>query len=148
MQQVFSEEQLVLLAAVLNRIIPAEGDLPGAGDLGLSQFVAGAAAGSPASVRLFTLGLRQIDIASPKGSSFIDLSAQEQDTALKSVESSSPEFFQALVLQTYNGYYTHQQILEKIGYAPHAPQRGEQPELLDEKLLDKQRERAPFWTKV
>ena len=148
MQRVFSEEQSVLLIAVLNRIIPADGDLPGAGDLGLSQFVASAAAGNPASVRLFTLGLRQVDIASPKGSSFIDLSAQEQDTALKSVESSSPEFFQALVLQTYNGYYTHQQILEKIGYAPHAPQRGEQPELLDEKLLDKQRERAPFWTKV
>ena len=148
MQRVFSEEQSVLLIAVLNRIIPADGDLPGAGDLGLSQFVASAAAGNPASVRLFTLGLRQVDIASPKGSSFIDLSAQEQDTALKSVESSSPEFFQALVLQTYNGYYTHQQILEKIGYAPHAPQRGEQPELLDENLLDKQRERAPFWTKV
>ena len=148
MQRVFSEEQSVLLIAVLNRIIPADGDLPGAGDLGLSPFVASAAAGNPASVRLFTLGLRQVDIASPKGSSFIDLSAQEQDTALKSVESSSPEFFQALVLQTYNGYYTHQQILEKIGYAPHAPQRGEQPELLDEKLLDKQRERAPFWTKV
>ena len=148
MQQVFSEEQLVLLTAVLNRIIPAEGDLPGAGDLGLSQFVAGAAAGSPASVRLFTLGLRQIDIASPKGKSFIDLSTQEQDTALKAVESSAPEFFQALVLQTYNGYYTHQQVLEKIGYAPHAPQRGEQPELLDERLLGKQRERAPFWTKV
>ena len=139
---------MVLLTAVLNRIIPADGDLPGAGDLGLSQFVASVAAGSPASARLFTLGLRQVDIASPKGSSFIDLSAQEQDTALKAVESSSPEFFQALVLQTYNGYYTHQQILEKIGYAPHAPQRGEQPELLDETLLDKQREIAPFWTKV
>ena len=139
---------MVLLTAVLNRIIPADGDLPGAGDLGLSQFVASAATGSPASVRLFTLGLRQVDIASPKGSSFIDLSAQGQDTALKAVESSSPEFFQALVLRTYNGYYTHQQILEQIGYAPHAPQRGEQPELLDETLLDKQRERAPFWTKV
>ena len=139
---------MVLLTAVLNRIIPADSDLPGAGDLGLSQFVASAAAGSPASVRLLTQGLRQIDIASPKGSSFIDLSAKGQDTALKAVESSSPEFFQALVLQTYNGYYTHQQILEKIGYAPHAPQRGEQPELLDETLLDKQRERAPFWTKV
>ena len=148
MQQVFSEEQLVLLTAVLNRIIPAEGDLPGAGDLGLSKFVASVAAGSPASVRLFNLGLRQIDIASPKGNSFIEISAQEQDTALKSVESSSPEFFQALVHQTYNGYYTHQQILEKIGYAPHAPQRGEQLELLDERLLDKQRKRAPFWTKV
>ena len=148
MQQVFSEEQLVLLTAVLNRIVPAEGDLPGAGDLGLSQFVASAAARSPASVRLFTLGLKQIDLASPKGSPFVDLPAPEQDTALKAVESSSPEFFQALVLQTYNGYYTHGQILENIGYAPHAPQRGKQPELLDESLLDKQRERPPFWTKV
>ena len=150
MQQVFPEGQRLLLTAVLNRIIPAEDALPGAGDLGLSHFVENAVASSPALMSLFTQGLREIEIArvGPEGGQFRDLSPREQDETLKSVESSNPEFFQELVRQTYSGYYTNPQVFGAIGYAPRVPIPGEMLELLDESLLDKQRQRAPFWTKV
>ena len=37
---------------------------------------------------------------------------------------------------------------EVIGYSTPRPDIGGQPDLLDESLLEKQRQRAPFWTKV
>ena len=99
---------------------------------------------------LFTQGLGKIEIARPgiKGGQFGDLPPTEQDETLKSVESSTPEFFQELVRQTYNGYYTNPQVFGAIGYAPGIPTPGEMLALLDESLLEKQRQRAPFWTKV
>ena len=37
--QIFTEPQRQLLTATLNRLIPAQGDFPGGGDLGLAAFV-------------------------------------------------------------------------------------------------------------
>ena len=150
MDQIFSKGQRDLLKAVLNRIIPEDGTLPGAGDLGLTSFVESSAAGDPAKVRLFNLGLRRIEIAgaSNPGGQFAGLSADKQDESLKAVESSDPFFFSELVRQTYNGYYTNPKVFELIGYSPRDPAPGESPELLDESLLEKQRRRAPFWKKV
>ena len=67
---------------------------------------------------------------------------------MRSVESSNPAFFDELVRQTYNGYYTNTNVFEAIGYSAAQPAIDGQPELLDETLLEKQRQRAPFWTRV
>lgn len=148
MDQIFSGGQRLLLSSVLTRIIPAEGELPGAGDLGLAQFVENTAAKDPAMVSLFNRGLRLIETPGTGGAQFGDLFAEAQEESLKSVESSDPEFFQELVRQTYNGYYTSPRVFEVIGHSPRNPASGEALELLDEDLLEKQRQRAPFWKKV
>lgn len=150
MEQIFSDDQRLLLNAVLNRVIPAEGGLPGAGDLGLAHFVENTAAKNPGMVSLFNRGLRLIEIAGAggNGAQFGKLSAKEQEESLKSVESSDPEFFQELVRHTYNGYYTNPRVFEALGHSPRVTASGETLELLDESLLEKQRQRAPFWTKV
>jgi hypothetical protein len=149
--QVFTEAQRELLAAALNRIIPPEGPLPGAGDLGLVDFVESVVGRDTRLRRLFHDGMAQVQIAAAhrEGKEFSQLSAAAQDATLQEVEASLPEFFEALVRQTYNGYYTSPRIFQLIGYSPPNPQpKGYQPELLDERLLEKQRQRAPFWRQV
>ncbi len=64
-------------------------------------------------------------------------------------EAAEPEFFDQLVLQTYNGYYTNPEVFELIGYTiPKPAPPGSRPELLDVSLLDQQRKREPFWKKT
>ena len=148
--RVFTDHQRDLLSGVLNRIIPPEGQLPGAGDLGLVAFLEGVVESEAQFNRLFNDGLAQIEIAAGvrEPSGFQALNDEGKDAALKEVEASHPEFFDELVRQTYNGYYTNPGIFQLIGY-PERPPQGTSGslELLDESLLEQQRQRAPFWRK-
>ena len=146
--QVFTQAQREVLTAVLNRIVPPGPSRPGAGDLALGQFIEGVAAQKPRLRRLFNDGLRLIDItASTQGSpAFLALSDDAKDATLRQVETTSTECFDQLVLQAYNGYYTHPTVFQQLDYIPgsnHAS--GQPPELLDESLLEQQRKLPPFW---
>ena len=146
--RVFTERQKDLLSSVLNRLIPPEGQLPGAGDLGLAGFLEKVIEGQVQLNRLFNDGLAPIEIAAGirEPSGFQALNDDGKDAALKQVEASHPEFFDELVRQTYNGYYTNPSIFQLIGYSER-PTQGTNGtlELLDESLLEQQRQRAPFW---
>ena len=147
--QIFTEAQRELLTAVLNRIIPAEDKFPGAGDLGLADFVESVVAQNNKLRRLFTEGLAQIEIAAAgrEGKEFLELADAARDKILREVEAQRPQFFEALVRQCYNGYYTNPQIFELINYRRLGP--GEYiPKPLEESLLELQRQRAPFWRQV
>ncbi|MFQ6028804.1 MAG: gluconate 2-dehydrogenase subunit 3 family protein [Dehalococcoidia bacterium] len=147
--QVFTEQQRQLLTAALNRLIPAEGEFPGAGDLGLAAFVERAVSRETGLTRLFIDGLAQIEIAAGRqGSSpFTELSPENQVATLKDVEAQFPDFFTTLVRQCYNGYYTNPDVFELIGYSLPLPE-DYQPKPFDESLLEPQRQRAPFWRQV
>ena len=150
-RQVFSPAQRSLLSEVINRIIPAKDKLPGAGDRGIAASIEETAAATPELTRLFNDGLAQIGLAVGRDSAggFEALSNTAKDELLKSVETANPVFFDQLVLQTYNGYYTNSEVFEQIGYSlPKLAPSGSQPELLDVTLLDQQRKREPFWKKV
>ena len=150
-KQIFSEAQRELLSAVLNRIIPSQGQRPGAGDLGVATFVEKAATGTPGLTRLFNEGLTAIGVAASKGhpGGFLSMPDGAKDETLQELELSNPVFFEQLVQQTYNGYYTNTRIFDEIGYnAPTTPVPGTRPKLLDESLLEKQRQRAPFWRRA
>ena len=62
-RQAFSPAQRELLDAVLDRIIPPQENRPGAGSLGIGDFVEGVAVGEPGLTRLFVQGLAAIEIA-------------------------------------------------------------------------------------
>ena len=150
-RQVFSLAQRELLDSVLDRIIPAEGNRPGAGSVGVGNYVESVAVGEPGLTRLFVQGLAAIEIAAaergPDG--FGALSDEAKDATLRSVEASHNDFFDQLVLQVYSGYYTDLTVFDAIGYTlPSAPAPGAKLELLDESLLEAQRQRPPFWTRV
>ena len=149
--QILSSEQRSLLAAVLNRIIPANDQMPAAGDLGIGTFIEGVASGNSDLIRLFNEGLTKIAVAAGQNptQAFESLSDAAKDELLKTVELDYPAFFDQLVLQTYNGYYTNPEVFKAIGYElPLPPEPGAVPELLDESLLNQQKRREPFWKKV
>ncbi len=146
-RQVFSPAQRRLLDAALDRIIPPDGNRPGAGTLGIGDYVESVAAGEPGLIRLFVQGLSAIDIAGAGG--FVALPDEAKDEALRSVENSLPDFFEQLILHVYSGYYSDLTVFNAIGYnLPSAPVPGVKLELLDETLLEAQRQRPPFWTRV
>ena len=148
-KQLFTEDQLNLLAAVLNRIIPAEGQLPGAGELEIGDFIEGVVSKVNGLRRLFTEGLAWVDIIASQeaGGEFQSLLDSAQDAVLQVVENQQPAFFAELIRQCYNGYYTNPKVFDLIGYTQSDPQ-GYQPKPFDESLLEAQRRRAPFWRQV
>lgn len=150
-RQVFSPAQRQLLDAALDRLIPPQENRPGAGALSVGDFVESVAVGEPGLTRMFVQGLAAIEIAAaergPDG--FAALSGDAKDATLRAVEQSHTDFFEQLILQTYNGYYTNLTVFESIGYTlPSVPAPGTKLELLDENLLEAQRQRPPFWTRV
>ena len=107
--QVFTEAQQSLLTAALNCVIPEEGNMPGAGDLGVIEFIETLVAPDPKLRRLVNEGLSQIVVAASvqSGQEFVDLDKDDQNEALKEVQAQQPAFFDFLLRQCYNGYYTN-----------------------------------------
>jgi hypothetical protein len=140
-------EQRELLRLVLNRIVPAKPDLPGAGDLGVGDRIERTLTVDIRLRRLFLDGLAAIATATPEP--FARLEAAQQTAVLHGVEQQAPAFFAALVDHTYRGYYTQARVLTAIGLEPRPPQPlGHRLPPFDPELLRQQRERAPFWRPV
>ncbi len=148
-RQILTEAQRDLLIRAFNRIIPAERDFPGAGDLGLADSLEQTIGRTQRSIRMFLEGLAQIDITAvqEQGMEFSRLSSADQDSTLQSIELSHPAFFGELKRQCYNGYYTHPLTQELIGYSRPEPSEY-RPMPFDESLLEPQKQRAPFWRRV
>jgi len=142
---VLSDEQRALLRAVCNRIVPAHGTIAAAGDLGAGASIERTLAESPHLRRLFLDGLASIAITAQRTNStdFGALGETSQVAILESVERVSPAFFTALVEHTYRGYYTAPGVRAR----PPQPIGYELP-AFDPALLDKQRQRAPFWRRT
>lgn len=147
---ILSDEQRTLLVAVLNVLIPPRGDLPGAGDLGVGGVIERAlAAAAPALRRLVLDALAAIEGATARrhaGAAFAALALDQQEAVLREVEQRAPSLFAVLLNQTYRGYYTDPRVLAAIGVDGRPPQpRGHDLPAFDLALLERQRQRAPFW---
>ena len=155
MVAIFTEAQRDMLTAAFNRIVPAEDNFPGAGDLGGAQFVEKMAEKNIRLRRLFDEGLAQLEIAAAQHSSrddqsdagFAELSAAEQDDTLRQVEAEQPDFFRELLRQCYNSYYTNPEVFDRIGYTLPGP-ADYKPLPFDESLLEPVRQRGQIWRSV
>jgi hypothetical protein len=81
---------------------------------------------------------------------FNDFSRTQQIECLQALESNESILFDRLLIATYNMYYTDptvRQVIERVtGYEARPPQpKGYQLEPFDEALLNKVRQRDPFW---
>ena len=119
----FSDAQFELVTEVLNRIIPANEKLPGAGEIAV-EFLDGVVGGSPRPKRIFSHGLSHIEVGAYRlfSQDFPSLSGEQMDAVLRQVEADEAEFFDLLVRQTYNGYYTDPRIVELLGLEARPPQ--------------------------
>ena len=77
-----------LLAAVLDVLIPADAGFPAAGAIALDHVLSAAAASS------------------------------ETEALLRETERTQPDAFDALVRLTYAGYYSHPEIVTRLGLPP------------------------------
>ncbi|MDQ6671368.1 MAG: gluconate 2-dehydrogenase subunit 3 family protein [Chloroflexota bacterium] len=146
---VLDEAQRALLRAILNRIVPARDDLPGAGDLDVGDSIERTLAASARLRRLFLDGLRAVELTAGSTHAFGDLDPASQTAVLETVEQNSAAFFVALVEHTYRGYYTLAAVQLAVGFEARPPQPlGHTLPPFDPALLDQQRRRTPFWRRT
>ena len=148
---ILDETQRALLSSVLNRLVPARKDLPGAGDLDVGASIESSMAGSAWLRRLLLDGLVEITISSERHHRvpFVELDPASQTHVLEEIENTHPVFFAALVGHTYRGYYTLPAVHRTIGHDSRPPQpRGHRLPPFDLALLDRQRVRVPFWRRA
>jgi hypothetical protein len=146
-----SAEQRQLVFTILNRLVPEEDQIPGAGDLGIADFVERAIALTPRARRIFLDGIAEIDFVAWRqaAAAFVDLPTDRQDDILRIVELSHPVFFDDLVGLTYAGYYVNPRVLVALGRSARAPQPiGYVLPAFDPALLDRVRARGPVFRVV
>ena len=143
----FSDAQAELVARVLDRIVPATDKMPGAGEIAveyLDRFVAASAKHK----RTFSNGLTGVELRARQSFSgnFADLSGEQQDEVLRQVEAADRRFFDLLVRQTYNGYYTNPRIIEALGLEARGPQpRGYRVEMGNVSLMENVQRRGRIY---
>jgi hypothetical protein len=145
MSETFTPAERELLRRVLDRLIPAGGGFPAAGELGIGAHLEQVAAATAGARRRFVEGLRQIAMAGERDhpDGFAALAGDEQDAVLRRIEGEQPAFFEALVNQTYSGYYSHPTVLRLLGMDGPPQPRGHRVEPLGPGLTDRVRQ-SPF----
>ena len=108
-----------LLTAVLDTLVPAAGDFPGAGAVAVDHVLAIAAELADLA-SLLALGLQKVEEAARSAGApeFGRLDADGRETVLRHVERGHVDFFEALVRHTYDGYYGHPIIVARLGLDP------------------------------
>jgi hypothetical protein len=139
-----SEADRTALRAIMDRLVPPIDELPGAGTMGLVPEVE-AMAGQHASFHLALVGL--LDGLSAVG--FGMLPEPAQDDAIRAFETAQPVMFNALLEVVYLAYYGDPRVHRRIGWrtGPLQPRGFDLPPF-DETILDKTRQRQPFWRPV
>jgi len=135
-----------LLIAILDRLIPAVDDLPSAGQMGLTSEIVRLAARQTRFNNVFENAIDSFSSENPK---FTSSNGDQQDDAIRSFESVSPELFGALLSIAYIVYYKDSRVHARIGWEGRTPQPdGNDMEPWDESVLETVRKRKPFWRSV
>lgn len=132
-----------MLIALLDTILPASEDMPGAGTHGLAPSVASDEADSRLGV-----GLDAVLAALPVG--FVEADQAGREAALRLIAESQSANVDAAVNLTYTAYYTDPDVLalieKRTGYHAGPPQpRGYELPLFDAAALARTRQSAPIW---
>ena len=135
-----------LLEAIMDRMIPAVGDLPSAGQMGLIDEIVELAAKQKRFEDLFHSAITAFESKNPD---FLTSSASVQDENLKTFELNTPEHFNTIRTIVYIVYYKDPRVQKRIGWDGQPPQpQGYEMDPWDESVLENARKREPFWRKV
>lgn len=143
-----SDADRSMLTAVLDRLIPAVDDLPGAGSMGLGQKVERLAqkSGRFKSALMRVMDAFSLDPTAHASGGFSSLPEDEQDTAITEVEEAMPGAFGTFLELVYVVYYSEPSVHERIGWpgGPVQP-KGFALAQFDEAILEKAKAREEFW---
>ena len=155
--EILAAHQVALLEAIQNRLIPAQDEMPGAGDAGCAQTVDRFLKERPALRRPIFAALNAVEAAAGECAqaaaddeasthvAFLALSIAERDAVLRAVEAAQPDLFRTLVNQTYSAYYTNPTVLLILGWNPPQPEGHPTPPPFDEALLENVKQRGKLW---
>ena len=135
-----------LLEAIMDRMIPAVGDLPSAGQMGLIDEIEELATKQKRFENLFHSAIAAFESNIPD---FLTSSESLQDENLKTFELNTPEHFNTIRTIVYIVYYKDSRVHKRIGWDGQPPQpQGYEMDPWDESVLENARKREPFWRKV
>lgn len=142
-----SPDERALHAAVVDTLLPGDGDWPSAGALGIADEALRIAA----LARTGLEPLRRLLAALP--AAFAGASADAREAALRAASATEPAGFGSALQSSYNAYYTHPDVLgvvkAKTGYRGGSPQPdGYQLPPFDEAMIAVARTREPLWRKA
>jgi len=142
---------MVTLKIALDRLIPAVDDLPGAGSLGLAENLERFSNRSAAmrSALVAVLDALSLDPGLHVSGGFQALKPEQQDEAIRTVEVALSEKFGQFLKLVYVVYYMDSRVHQRIGWESRPLQpRGFDLIPFDEAVLEKARQRKPFWRKA
>ena len=141
--QIMTPEQGLVLAVVLNRLIPPGDGMPGAGEVGVARYIDEVLAAAPHLRRPIIGLLTQL----PEADRVTGLCDGDVDVLLTRAQAHDPASFTVLLQATYTGYYSHPTVLTAIGWRSSGESAG-LPEFFDAKLLRKVRARGAIYRQV
>jgi hypothetical protein len=141
----FSADEASTLASLLDEIIPPSGDgrLPGAGELGLGNYIEQALQQAPELRSMIVQGLAELDEVARRrhDQPFVALSQQEKVALLN-----EQGFLFPLLFHIYVGYYQNVRVVTALGLDPRPPHpKGYEMEPSDLTLLDAVRRRRKLY---
>ncbi len=143
-QNFMSEAQRELATQVLNRLVPIHDGLPGAGDVGVVDYLDRAGGASLPLRRVLTDVLAGIEAISQTdyAASFGSLSIDRKTGVLQQIESTNEPGFTEFLRRTYAGYYSEPTVLDVLGIDARPPQpRGYILAPFDTAILERVRKR-------
>jgi hypothetical protein len=139
-----TDTERTILRAVMDRLVPPVDDLPGAGTMGLLDAVETMARTHPP----FHLALLAL-LGGLPAASFAALAGADQDKAIARFEAAHPAVFNAALEAVYLAYYADPRVHARIGWRGGPLQPGGFPlPPFDETILEKARQRQPFWRRA
>jgi hypothetical protein len=138
-----TEAERGAMRAIMDRLVPPVGDLPGAGAMGLLSEVEMMAARHRPFHRALLRMLE--DVAADAFSQ----TGPAQDSAIRAFERAEPAVFKTVLEVVYLAYYGDERVHRRIGWrtGPVQP-RGFTLPPFDEAILETARQRAPFWRRA
>ena len=142
MTTLLTDHQRETLTVLLDRLVPPRGEMPGAGQIGVADYVESVSRGSPRVARTLLDTLKQVDAVagSRHQKAFRNLSGPQQDDVIKELGRGSPDLFRQFVGHTYSGYYTNPEVVGRLGADAGPPQpRGFPIKPFDPSIVDQVR---------
>lgn len=136
------------LQTIMQRLVPSVDDQPDAGVNYFVDEVANMASKAPRCRRSLTTILDAISLDSNVRASggLLGLSGESIDKIIRDIESILPNEFGTLLEMVYLAYYSHVDVIRRIGWIDRPLQpEGFELEPFDESVIDKVRQREPFW---
>ena len=144
-------QQKCLMKCVLDLVIPPNGELPGAGELGLVAYIDQIIGKSTELKQMVCDALSQIEIISTSCfmKEFERLVEEQQIKVLCQFERQEPKIMETLVRHTYHGYYSNSRILNHLDVGSKPPQpMGYNIEPGDFTLLGKVKNRGRIYREI